>query len=238
MKDAEPNIPLPENPLISVIVPIYNEEDTLHRLLERLRSAPFRKEIITVDDFSSDDSAEILKKEKDIVFLQHGENKGKGAAIRTGIRHAKGDIVIVQDADLEYDPFEIPKVIAPIAEGRSDIVFGSRFRHGLPGDMALPNKIANVLLVWTVRVLFRYKLTDEATCYKAVRTDLLRSMNLQCNHFEFCPEVTAKALKRGIKIEEVEIESYRPRSKIEGKKIKWMDGLEALATLVRYRFRD
>jgi len=238
MKETESKrLPL-DDPLVSVIVPIYNEENTLHRLLERLRNAPFRKEIITVDDFSGDNSVEILKREKDIVFLQHGENKGKGAAIRTGIKHAKGDIVIVQDADLEYDPFEIPKVIAPIVEGRSDIVFGSRFRHGLPRDMALANKIANVLLIWTVRVLFGYKLTDEATCYKAVRRDLLRSMNLKCNRFEFCPEVTAKALRRGIKIDEVEIDSYRPRSVKEGKKIKWKDGFEALATLFRYRFRD
>jgi dolichol-phosphate mannosyltransferase len=225
-------------PLISVIVPIYNEEDTLQELLERLRRAPFRKEIIVVDDGSTDKTPDILAEYPDIIALRHAQNRGKGAAIRTALQHATGDIVIIQDADLEYDPEEIPKVVEPIIKGEAQVVYGSRFFKGLPLDMPFPNKIANRILAWAVRVLFGYPLSDEATCYKAFRTELLRSMNLKCERFEFCPEVTAKTLKRGIPIHEVELMRYRPRRKAEGKKIRWTDGLEAIWTLMRYRFRE
>lgn len=207
-------------------------------MLERLRRAPFRKEIIVVDDSSTDKTPEILAEQNDIVTIRHERNRGKGAAIRTGLNYVTGDIVIIQDADLEYDPNEIPKVIEPIVRGDAQVVYGSRFMRGLPKDMPLPNKIANVLLRWAVVVFFQCRLTDEATCYKAFRTDLLRSFNLKCERFEFCPEVTAKSLKRGIQIQEVELSNYRPRTKREGKKIRWTDGLEAIQTLVRYRFRD
>lgn len=225
-------------PLVSVIVPVYNEEATILELLERLRHAPFRKEIIVVDDCSTDKTPEILAEQNDIVAIRHEQNRGKGAAIRTGLNYVTGDIAIIQDADLEYDPSEIPKVIEPIVRGDALVVYGSRFMRGLPKDMPLPNKIANLLLRWAVALLFQYRLTDEATCYKAFRTDLLRSFNLKCERFEFCPEVTAKSLKRGIRIQEVELMNYRPRTKREGKKIRWTDGLEAIQTLIRYRFRD
>lgn len=225
-------------PLITVVVPIYNEENTLLELLERLRRAPFRKEIIVVDDGSTDKTPEILAEQPDILALRHERNRGKGAAIRTALQYATGEILIIQDADLEYDPDEIPKVVAPIVRGEAQVVYGSRFFKGLPSEMPLPNKIANVLLAWAVRLLYRYPLTDEATCYKAFRTDLLRSLNLRCERFEFCPEVTSKLLKRGVPILEVELHNYRPRRKAEGKKIRWTDGLEALWTLLRYRFRD
>ncbi len=227
-----------ETPLVSVIVPVYNEERTIATLVERLLSAPFKKQIIVVDDCSQDKTPEILSTLSDIVVVRHERNRGKGAAIRTGLQYAIGEITIIQDADLEYDPNEIPKVVQPIAEGKAQVVYGSRFFKGLPKEMPLPNKIANLLLAWAVRLLFFYRLTDEATCYKAFRTELLKSYNLKCERFEFCPEVTAKTLRRGIPIVEVELTNYQPRTKREGKKIRWTDGLEAIKTLLHYRFRD
>jgi glycosyltransferase involved in cell wall biosynthesis len=227
-----------DTPLVSVIVPIYNEESTLLELLERLRRAPFLKEIIVVDDGSTDKTPDILAEQHDIIAIRHERNRGKGAAIRTALQHAAGDIVVIQDADLEYDPNEIPNLIEPIVQGKAQVVYGSRFWRGLPKDMPLPNKIANILLVWATRLLFRGRITDEATCYKAFRREFLQSLNLKCERFEFCPEVTAKTLKRGEPILEVELQNYRPRRKAEGKKIRWTDGLEAIWTLVKYRFRD
>ncbi len=227
-----------DEPLVSVIVPVYNEERTIATLIERLKAAPFRKEIIVVDDCSKDKTPEILASIPDIIVVRHPQNRGKGAAIRTGLEHASGEIIIIQDADLEYDPNEIPKVVAPIIAGKAQVVYGSRFFRGLPKEMPFPNKVANVILAWAVRLLFFYRLTDEATCYKAFRTELLRSYNLKCERFEFCPEVTAKTLRRGIPIVEVELTNYRPRTKRDGKKIRWTDGLEAIQTLIRYRFRD
>ena len=222
--------------IVSVIIPVYNEADTIRGLLQRLHEAPFEKEIIVVDDCSTDGTGEILKRERGIVLLRHDRNRGKGSAIRTGIRHAAGDIIIIQDADLEYDPNEIPLVVDPIRRGEAEIVYGNRFFGGLPSGMPLPNKIANLLLAWTVLILYGRKLHDEATCYKAFRSDLLKSMDLRCTRFEFCPEVTAKALRAGREIREVAIHNYRPRVKLEGKKIRWTDGLEAVFTLLRYRF--
>jgi dolichol-phosphate mannosyltransferase len=224
--------------LITVIVPVYNERETIQELLRRLREAPFRKQIIVVDDCSNDGTSEILAQERDILHLRLSQNVGKGAAIRAALPYAEGEVTIIQDADLEYDPDEIPKVVEPILQGETEVAYGCRFTRGLPKAMPLPNKIANLVLAWAVRLLYRYPLRDEATCYKAFRTELLRSLNLRCQRFEFCPEVTAKSLKRGYKIVEVPIERYRPRTRRQGKKIHWTDGLEALWTLIRYRFRD
>jgi glycosyltransferase involved in cell wall biosynthesis len=215
---------------------VYNETGTMSELLARLRAAPFRKEIVVVDDCSTDGTAGILAGERDIVLVRHDRNRGKGAAIRTGIARMSGDIVIIQDADLEYDPNEIPKVVAPILMGEADISYGSRFKRGFPKDMALANKIANLILAWTVRILYRCPLSDEATCYKAFRSSVLKSMKLRCERFEFCPEVTAKALRAGHAIVEVELINYRPRTLKKGKKIRWTDGVEAVFTLARYRF--
>jgi dolichol-phosphate mannosyltransferase len=226
------------NAIISVIVPIYNEANTVDELLSRLREAPFAKEIIVIDDCSTDGTSDILAQAKGIAYIRHDRNRGKGSAIRAGIERATGDIIIIQDADLEYDPNEIPTVVDPIRRGECAIAYGKRFTHGLPKNMPFPNKIANVLLVWTVRILYGRRLNDEATCYKAFRSDLLKAMDLKCTRFEFCPEVTAKLLRRGHDIREVEIRNYRPRIKEEGKKIHWTDGLEAIYTLFRYRFFD
>ncbi|MCS6919414.1 MAG: glycosyltransferase family 2 protein [Fimbriimonadales bacterium] len=229
---------MPNEPLVSVIVPVYNEEATLGELLNRLRRAPFRKEILVVDDGSHDKTPDILAEQPDIVALRHERNRGKGASIRTALQHATGDIIIIQDADLEYDPDEIPNVIAPIVQGEAQVVYGNRFWRGLPKEMPMPNKIANRLLAWAVRLLFGYPLSDEATCYKAFRADLLKSLPLRCERFEFCPEVTAKILKRRIPILEVPLQRYQPRTKRTGKKIRWTDGVEAIWTLLKYRLHD
>jgi dolichol-phosphate mannosyltransferase len=222
--------------VVSVIVPVYNEIGTMHELLIRLREAPFRKEIIVVDDCSIDGTAVILDEERDIVLIRHGRNRGKGAAIRSGIERASGEVIIIQDADLEYDPDEIPKVVAPIVDGRTDVAYGSRFMHGFPRGMPIANMIANMVLVWTTRILYGCRLSDEATCYKAFRASMLKAMTLRCERFEFCPEVTAKALRAGHRIVETELINYRPRTLRKGKKIRWTDGVEAFFTLIRYRF--
>jgi dolichol-phosphate mannosyltransferase len=224
--------------LITVIVPVYNERETIQELLCRLRAAPFRKQLSSWMTARTMAPARFWRRNPDILHLRLPQNVGKGAAIRAALPYAEGEVTIIQDADLEYDPAEIPKVVEPILQGETAIAYGCRFTHGLPKAMPLPNKIANLVLAWAVRLLYRYPLRDEATCYKAFRTELLRSLNLKCQRFEFCPEVTAKSLKRGYKIVEVPIERYRPRTRQQGKKIRWTDGLEALWTLIRYRFRD
>jgi len=167
--------------------------------------------------------------------LTNPAKSGKGNAIRKALPHATGKATIIQDADLEYLPEEIPDVVGPILAGTSNVVYGTRFSKGMPKGMALPNKVVNKLLAWSVRLLYFQPVTDEATCYKAFRTDLLQGMNLQCERFEFCPEVTAKAAKLGERIKEVPI-SYVPRSKAAGKKIRWTDAPEAFWTLLRHRF--
>lgn len=221
----------------SIIMPIYNEVELLSAVLERVRAQPFEKEIILVDDCSTDGTRELLEKEKgapDTIVLFHEKNGGKGRAIRTGLEHATGGVVVIQDADFEYDPNELGGVLAPIWEGKAEVVYGSRFRGQVIG-MKLPNYCANMLLAWMVRRMFWVRLRDEATAYKAFRTDVLKSIPLTCERFEFCPEVTARLITRGHKIIEVPI-SYRARTFEEGKKINWRDFVTAVRTLVKYRF--
>ena len=225
-----------QNPDVSIILPAFNEEKTIAEILRRLQQLPLNKEIIVVDDASTDNtSGEITQCGIDVVHITQSINQGKGAAIRAALARAKGEVTIIQDADLEYDPNDIPKLVQPILDDETDIVYGSRFLQGMNAKMALPNKIVNRLLVWMVRLLYGRKITDEATCYKAIRTSVLKSMHLQCERFEFCPEVTAKAIRLGKKIVEKPI-SYEPRSKNAGKKIRWTDGVEAFWTLIRHRF--
>jgi glycosyltransferase involved in cell wall biosynthesis len=234
--------PLPESgpmhsPLVSIVIPIFNEVKLISTVLERVRNLPFRKELILVDDCSIDGTTEILEKEKarpDTVVLRHDRNQGKGAAIRTGLAFATGDIVLVQDADLEYRPEEIPRLLEPIIRGETNAVYGSRFK-GSVKKMRIPNRVANWLLAAIVSVLYGQRITDEATAYKVFRGDLIRAIDLNCNRFEFCPEVTAKVLKRGEKIVELPV-SFEARTFEEGKKIGWRDFFQALWTLARYRF--
>jgi glycosyltransferase involved in cell wall biosynthesis len=222
-------------PQVTVIVPALNEVDTIREVIERVLAIPLRVQLIVVNDGSTDGTGDILREYTGRIQAIHRERPGgKGNAIRVALPGAEGESVIIQDADLEYFPEEIPVVVQPILDGATDASYGSRFHHGLPRDMALPNKIVNVLLALAVRILYGYKLTDEATCYKAFRTETLQSFNLECQRFEFCPEVTAKALRRGIKIREVPIR-YVPRTKDAGKKIRWTDAPEAFWTLLKYR---
>lgn len=226
-----------DHPVVSIIIPAYNEADTIVQAIERVRAVPLQKEILVVDDGSTDATPQLLAEQSDLVVLRHERNLGKGMAIRTAIAHATGDIIIIQDADLEYDPMDIPRVIAPIAEGKADVVYGSRFLTARrPKGMRLPNYLINRLLAAMVRWLYWHPLTDEATCYKAFRADLLKSVPLTCRRFEFCPEVTAKVIRRGVRIMEVPIH-YEARTSLQGKKIRWWDGAEAIWTLIKWRFK-
>jgi dolichol-phosphate mannosyltransferase len=224
---------------VSIIIPVYNEVNVIPMVLDRVMKAPLpagcEKEIVIVDDGSTDGTSEILDRYTGLVAIHHSvENFGKGAAIRIGIRKATGDIVLIQDGDLEYDPNDYIKVLQPIVDGKATVVYGSRFMGDLKG-MKFANWLANKLLTTTTNVLFAASITDEATAYKAFRIDVLRSMRLRCLRFEFCPEVTAKVRRLGHQIYEVPI-SYNARGILEGKKIRWQDGFHAMWTLWKYRF--
>jgi glycosyltransferase involved in cell wall biosynthesis len=230
----------PGLPLLTVIIPAYNEARSIAELLDAVAAAPYRrKQIVVVDDASSDGTGAVLDAWRqrtgvDIDLVRHPANRGKGAAIRTGLERARGPICLIQDADLEYDPSDYPALVEPIVSGRADVVYGSRY---LRRDNPLPmtaNRLCVHLLNLMVRVLYGQAISDEATCYKAFRTEVLRRMDLRCERFEFCPEVTAKASRMGLTIHEVPVR-YRPRSILEGKKIRWSDGVEAIATLLRWR---
>lgn len=224
---------------LSVIIACYNEEQTIEQVVETVERAPCEKQIIVVDDGSTDGSLAKLRPLAEsgrITLIAKPKNEGKGAAIRSALDHLEGDIVIIQDADLEYDPAAYPDVIGPIERGEADVVYGSRFLGSITG-MRWQNRLANLILIWLARLLYLRRITDEATCYKAFRADVLRSLKLKCMRFEFCPEVTAKVFKRGLRFREVPI-VYRGRSAASGKKIGWRDGIEAIWTLVKYRFRD
>ncbi|MBI1756182.1 MAG: glycosyltransferase family 2 protein [Fimbriimonas ginsengisoli] len=225
----------PHGAELTVLVPALNEEATIRQVIERVLAVPLRIELIVIDDGSTDKTPAILREFEGRIFVLRNETpQGKGAAIRKGLEHATGRAVIIQDADLEYLPEEIPQVAGPILAGAEMVVYGTRFSKGMPAGMALPNKIVNVLLAWAVRLLYGRRLTDEATCYKAFETELLRRMELRCRRFEFCPEATAKAIRLHRRIAEVPI-SYTPRTTIEGKKIRWTDAPQAFWTLLRYR---
>ncbi|MBL8061048.1 MAG: glycosyltransferase family 2 protein [Chthonomonas sp.] len=224
------------SPDVSVLVPALNEQDTIREVIDRLLAVPLDLEVIVVNDGSTDGTAAILTEYGgQIKLVTHLTKSGKGRAIRSGLEVASGRVVVIQDADLEYFPEEIPALVAPILEGRSKVVYGTRFSGGYPKGMALPNKIVNWGLALASRLLYGQKITDEATCYKAVETNLLKSLALQCTGFEFCPEVTAKVSRVGQRIAEIPIR-YVPRNKMAGKKIRWTDAPIAFWTLLKYRF--
>jgi glycosyltransferase involved in cell wall biosynthesis len=225
---------------ISIIIPVYNEFPTFHKVLERVLQSPLPdgcvKEVIVVDDGSTDGTTQALREQSraGLVVAHHSAvNQGKGAALRTGIGLATGDIILIQDGDLEYNPNDYAAMVLPILRGEADVVYGSRFR-GAPHGMAWPNRIANHVLTATANLLYGQRLTDEATAYKAFRAGVLKQLPLQCVRFEFCPEVTAKLSRLGHRIFEVPI-SYNARGISDGKKIRAADGLEALWTLLKYR---
>ncbi len=229
--------------LLSIIIPAYGEEATIGEVLRRVvaidtESEGFEKEVIVCDDGSSDSTAAIVEEmaagDPRIRLVVHPENRGKGAAIRTALAEARGDYSLIQDADLEYEVDDYPALLAAVNAG-ADVVYGSRFlERRRPEGMKLPNFVANRILTTTANLLYGLDITDEATCFKVFRTDLLRSLDLECEGFEFCPEVTAKIGRRNIAIAEVPVH-YRARDVEQGKKVRWTDGFEAMWVLVKHR---
>ncbi len=225
---------------LSIIVPVFNERSTVAEIVRRMRSVelPVDREIVIVDDGSDDGTASVLTQLADstVRVLKHASNRGKGAAIRTGLENATGDLVLVQDADLEYDPEDWPRLLAPLLKGRARVVYGSRFT-GERRNMLFLHWVGNRFLSLVTNMLYNSTLSDMETCYKLFDRDVLDGVRLEANRFDFEPEFTAKVLRRGIRIYEVPI-SYAGREPDEGKKITWQDGVVALWTLVKYRFVD
>lgn len=237
---------------VSIIIPVYNELNTLPLLLPRVLAAPLppgcEREVILVDDGSTDGTSELLAKWSPVLdgkgpARRHGVvahlsvvNFGKGAAVRVGLAKATGDVILVQDGDLEYDPRDYSALLAPLVAGEAEVVYGSRFlgRRGIPTNMKLANWLANRLLTTTANLLYGCRLTDEATAYKAFRVEVLDRFRLRCLGFEFCPELTAKLCRVGYAIREVPI-SYRGHEVGDGKKIRWQHGMQAMWTLAKWR---
>jgi glycosyltransferase involved in cell wall biosynthesis len=241
---------------LSVVIPVFNEIDSINEIIKRVRATEFDKEIIIIDDYSTDGTREYLKSIEaifsDTKILYHKNNLGKTAAVKSGIKECSGDIVIIQDADLEYNPQDYSKLIEPILNNKAYVAYGSRFLNVHPwlwmwywfqnrfkGKHYEIRYLSHFLGIKTlnflVRLLYGTKITDEATGYKIFRTGVIKNINLEGKGFEFCPEVTAKIIKAGFKIYEVPID-YHPRTIQQGKKIKWKDGLYAVWTLIKYKF--
>ena len=224
---------------LSIIIPAYNEEKSIQDIISKVKKIklPWEKEIIVVDDYSKDSTKAILKKIRGIKIFSHKINQGKGAAMRTGASKATGDYVIWQDADLEYNPEDIKKILNRAIKNKLGVVYGSRALEQKNKYSYLSYYLGNKLLNIVTKILYLSRITDMETGYKLIKKNLLVKLNLKSNKFDIEPEITAKILKRGIRIIEVPI-SYRPRSIKQGKKIRWRDGVAALWTLVKYRFHD
>ena len=233
---------------LSVIIPAFNERNTILEILKRVQAVPVEKEIIIVDDGSTDGTSEILKqvisgkwlvgseKQENLKIILKEKNEGKGAAIREGLKKTGGDVVVIQDADLEYDPMDWLKMLKVMEEKNAGVVYGSRIL-GKGEKSSLSFYLGGRFLSLLANLLYGTIITDEPTCYKMFRADIIKSTNLCCNGFEFCPEVTARVAKKGYRIYEVPI-SYKPRKMMEGKKIRWKDGVVAILTLIEQRFID
>jgi glycosyltransferase involved in cell wall biosynthesis len=231
-------------PLLSILMPVYNEAKTIHEIIKKVEDADIgdvRKELIIVDDGSKDGTRDLLRElsqNSRYKIYFHGQNMGKGAALRTALHYATGDIVLVQDADLEYDPAEYAELIKPVIEGRADVVYGSRLTGGkVARAFNFWHYLGNKLLTFITNILYNAILSDMETCYKVFRADVIKSFLIKSNRFDFEPEITAKVLKRKYKLYEMPI-SYYGRDFAEGKKITWRDGFAAVWALVKYRFVD
>ena len=222
---------------ISVLIPTYNEEKTIKKVINEVKKVTkkYKSEIIVINDGSTDNTPKIIKKVPKIIVINNTKNFGKGYSIRKGIKKAKGDVLIIQDADLEYNPQDISKLLKPLQDNSAEVVYGSRVLKNNPISHWTFN-LGGRLITFITNLLFNSKITDEPTGYKLFRKSILKDINLSCRGFEFCPEVTAKIAKKGIKIYEVPI-SYNPRPVTE-KKIKWYDGIAAIFYLIKYRFID
>ncbi|MEI8128272.1 MAG: glycosyltransferase family 2 protein [bacterium] len=227
---------------ITVLIPIFDEVNTLKLILQKVEDASFcglEKEIILIDDFSTDGTREILNElEKKYKVFYHDKNMGKGAALRTGFEHVTGDIVVIQDADLEYDPVDYEPLIKLILEDKADVAYGSRLTGGKPSrSFMFTHLLGNKLLTLITNILYNTTLTDMETCYKAFKTEFIKGIEIKSNRFDFEPEITAKVLKRGARLYELPI-SYYGREYGEGKKITWKDGFHAISALIKFRFTD
>jgi glycosyltransferase involved in cell wall biosynthesis len=228
-----------EDALLTVVMPVYNEKATIEEIVSRVLAVPVKKELIAVDDASTDGTREILEglgRERGFTVLLQERNQGKGAAVRRGIAAARGHVVVVQDADLEYSPEEYPDLLELIVRGKADAVYGSRFigRHRC---FLFSHYLANLFLNTVTNVLYNTTMTDMETCFKAIRADVLKGIVLRSDRFGIEPEITAKLFKAGARVYEVPI-TYDGRDYSEGKKITWKDGFPALWTLIKYRFVD
>lgn len=224
---------------LSVIVPVYNEKNTIEEILKRVQSVNLADELIVVDDGSVDGTGQVLKglASTQLHLVTHPQNLGKGAAVRSGILAAKGDLILIQDADLEYDPRDIPAMLKPIEEGLADVVYGSRFLGGPRRPTMYWHMVANKLLTFLTNILYNNILTDMETGYKLFKREVLETITIKSDGFDFEPEITAKLLKRRTRIFEVPI-TFNPRDYSEGKKIGFIDAVHALWALLKYRFVD
>jgi glycosyltransferase involved in cell wall biosynthesis len=222
---------------LSVLIPVYNEATTIEHVVDRVRQIPASTEIIAIDDASGDGSGDVLERLRSAgkvdQLVRHPVNRGKGAAIRSGIAHATGDVVVIQDADLEYDPVDLPTLLGPIADGKADAVYGSRFQGGPHRVLYFWHAVGNRFLTLMSNMFTNLNLTDMETCYKVIRTDLLKRLPLRSNRFGFEVEITARLSQAGARIWELPI-SYSGRTYAEGKKITWRDGFAAIFHVLHY----
>lgn len=222
---------------ISVLIPVYNEKESLLELLQMVENVDFgvEKEVILIDDFSTDGTRDLYS-EINHKVLYHEENLGKGAALRDGIKEATGEIIIIQDADLEYNPKDYIPLVKLIMENKAEVVYGSRFLDKKNrGNFLFLSFVANKTLTFLTQILYKTKLTDMETCYKAFRSEVIKDIEIESNRFDFEPEITAKILRKGVRFEELPI-SYNARGTNEGKKVNWRDGVQAILTLIKYKF--